>query len=146
MYFEKHRVGQQRKGGANRRIKALEVSYLNDAIVPSRNGQQFVGFGKRAGKGLLDKYVNAGFHQLASDREVGNRRNRDGDSIDSCGQPFTDRAKCMCAELGSDRVGTSFVGIDDAYELHFQRWIALEVAIDTGVIAAERTASYDANA
>ena len=52
----------------------------------------------------------------------------------------------MCAELGSDRVGTSFVGIDDAYQLHLQRWIALEVAIDTGVIAAERTASYDANA
>ena len=52
----------------------------------------------------------------------------------------------MCAELGSDRVGTSFVGVDDAYQLHFHPWIALEVAIDTRVIAAERTASHDANA
>jgi hypothetical protein len=143
VYFEEHGFGQQRKGGANRRIKALEVSNLNDAIMPSRNTQQLVGFGKRAGNRFLDEDINPGFHQLASDREVDNRRNRDGDSVNPCGQQFTDRAECLCSELGSDRVGTSFVGIDDAYELHLQRWIALEVAIDTGVVPTKRAASCD---
>ena len=53
MDFEKHGVGQQRKGGANRRIKALEVSYLNDAMVPSRELVILAGFGLAWGGGAV---------------------------------------------------------------------------------------------
>jgi hypothetical protein len=135
--FKKHGAGEEREGGADGGIEALEMTGLGDALALGGDAEEFIGFGERGGDGLFDEDVNAGFHEGAGDRQVEDGGHGDGRGLDFAvsGQELGDGAEGFAVELAGNGVGAGCIGIDDADQTDAAG--LMELTIDAGVIASE---------
>ena len=138
MHFKKHGLGDERRGGPDRRIEAFQVSDLADAIQTLRQANQFVGFRQRSSQRLFDQDIDAGFHQSARDLQVPDRGygNRSGLHLAVGGHQLLDRAKGAAAEFAGHGVGPRHIGVDHSHQA--DRFALLgQLVIDAGVVASE---------
>ena len=138
VHFKKHGLGDERRSGAHRRIEALQVPDLRDAIQTLRQADQFVGLGQRRGHRLFHQHVDAGLHERARCLQVPHRGygHRGGLHFAVRGDQLLDRAKCAATEFAGHSVGPRHIRVHHSHQAN--RFALLcQLVIDAGVVAPE---------
>jgi hypothetical protein len=138
MDFKKHRLSDERSGGANRRIESFQMTDLTNAAQFLCNANQFIGVGQRGGEGFFNQDVNAGFHQGAGGFEMADRGHSDRCSLDFAVRSgeLLDGTESAATEFASNGISPRRVCIDDPYQPHGFALLRQSV-IDAGVVVAE---------
>ena len=104
--LKKHRPSDDRQGGADCRIEALQMSDLHDAFMLLCQADQLLGFTHRGRHWFLDQDVDSCLHEFLGRAEMVNRGNRDRGRLDFAvrGEQLIDRTKSPAAEFPRNRV------------------------------------------
>ncbi len=101
------------------------------------HGYQLVSLGDVGGQRLLDEYVDARLHQLASDFQMQDGGNGDRHGIDTLRDKLGGGEECAGFEFSRESLRAREVGIGDAGKFDSLRSVGREVAIDAGMVASE---------
>lgn len=147
MRLKEHGTAQLRLDREHRRVEALQMAGLEDAVVLLRKANEFVGLRERGGEGFLDEQVQTGFKEHRSGRmmEHGGHRNRGRVYAKIPSEQFFDRSKYRDGVICLGFRGTRSIRFDGG-DKRDARPGRFKFTINAKVIAAEGAGSDDGNA
>src|SRR6202011_4051192 len=143
VHLKKHGLRQQRNGGTDSRIEALQVPDLSNSFVVRGELDQFVGLGEGRSQWFLDQNVYARCHERAGDRKMvcGGRRYR-------CRPDFAVRTEHLfqgpegaAAELAGHGIGAVQIRIYNPHQA-YRFTLLLEFSVNASMISSEDAHSH----
>jgi hypothetical protein len=142
--LEKHGHVDVGMDGEHGGVEALQVAYLEDALMTRRELNQRVRFGERRGDRLFDENIDAGLEQCTGDGCVGAGGDADGGGVEldfaegTRGDTGVDVGEDVAVGKGGvQRLGAGGIAFDDSGEADGSVGARAQFANDAEMIAAE---------